>query len=439
MDFTIQLTSNSINDGSLTLNPDLAKSFGITGSTSKRIRFGSKSDQINVHLSNDLQQNEASLSAAIMDKLGIPPSCSLEIKQTGNEILIGPFIGLLASYYQSSIKKNLHHLLDYLFHYREIKGAVIVFSLDTVDKINYTVKGFLYNPRTKQWEEGTFPYPSAIFVMTSSVSSAWIQHFQSIIGDTIFNDLHLNRWSIHKKFAASIGMKNYLPESVLYRSPQDLYLFLEKFPNVTVKSINTTDFSHMKVILKDMNNLVFSNPKESVTKNIKYSSRDQAYSIFSRYFKNGEYMIQESIDVTGYRTIDFRIIIVKNQYGQWQAMGTFTRDRELGDRSRNLYPLISFGRDTIKELLQKSDLYASLVFQEIIHIGIDAVKALESTGVHFANAAVDMTIGEIGDIWISDIDHCHPSHDIALVAGYPEQYYEILKTNMLYARKLAGF
>jgi hypothetical protein len=439
MDNVILLSRNTTNSGILTLHPKLAESMGITQITARKIRFGAKTYQSIVEISDELPLNGASLSEDILDMLNIPQHCSLEIKQNGNEIQIGPFIGLLAGYYQSSIKKYLEHLRDYVFLYHEIKGAILVFSLDHVDKINHTVKGYLYNPRIKQWEEGTYPYPASIFVMTSSVSSAWIQHFKSVLGDVVFNDFFHTRLSIHKKLASSIGVKCYLPDTNLYGSPQDLYYFLKKFPNLTVKPLNNANRSAIRVYLKNSNSLVISNLRTMETKTFKFNNRDQAYSIFKQYFKDGEYLIQESIDVTGYRTMSIRIITVKEQSDQWKAMGLFTRGDQSGDNEGKLMPLVKFQKEMVSDFLQQSDLYASLTYQELTHIAIDTVKEIESMGVHFANAAVDIIIGELGDIWISEIDYFNPSHEIALVAGYPNLYYEILKTNMLYAKKLAGF
>jgi hypothetical protein len=439
MENVILLSRNTSNRGILTLHPQLAESMGITQITARKIRFGAKTYQAIVDISDELPLNGASLSEDVLDMLNIPQHCSLEIKQNGNEIQIGPFIGLLAGYYQSSIKKYLDQLRDYVLLYHEIKGAILVFSLDHVDKTNQSVKGYLYNPRTKQWEEGTYPYPGSIFVMTSSVSSAWIQHFKSIIGNTVFNDFFLTRWSIHKKLAGSIGVKCYLPDTNLYGSPQDLYYFLKKFPNLTVKPLNSANRSAIKVFLKDSNTLVISNLRTRETKSFKFNNRDQAYSIFQQYFKDGEYLIQESIDVTGYRTISIRIMTLKDHSGQWKAMGLFTRGEHSGNNEGKLMPLVKFEKEMVTDFLQQSDLYASLTYQELIHIAIDAAKEIESMGVHFANGAVDITIGELGDIWITEIDYFNPSHEIALVAGYPNLYYEILKTNMLYAKKLAGF
>src|SRR3954453_16009266 len=117
MENVILISSNTNNKSRLTLHPKLAEAIGITRTTIRNIRFGAKSYQATIDISNQLPLNGASLSDDILDKLSIPQHCQLEIKQNGNEIQIGPFIGLLVGYYQSSIKKYLNEPLDYVFHY----------------------------------------------------------------------------------------------------------------------------------------------------------------------------------------------------------------------------------------------------------------------------------------------------------------------------------
>jgi hypothetical protein len=432
-----RFSCDNFNGEGLTFHSDVERSYDFDGGTMKRIRFGSLSYETNIVLSNAVRSNEASLSVDIADKLNIPLHCELEVKPVGDEILIGPFIGLLVDYDSNSIDNLLDHLLDYLIHYRSIKGAIIAFTLDRVDPINHQIKGFLYNPKTKKWDEGCFPYPASIFVLAKSISQQWIEHFQRVIGDKVFNDFQRNRWDILKTWKASLDVKNYLPESSLYESPSDLYNFLKRFPNVTVTSLNSVYHAPMKVVLRDKNNIAISTMTE--VQNFKYYNRDQAYSIFRRFFQDGDAIIQESIDVTGYRTIHFRVILVKNHTGQWEQMGMFSRKKKSGTTSRDIYPLVRFSKEQLKDLLKLSDLRITLIYHEIMHIALDAVKALEGENSHIANAAIDMIIGEIGDIWVIDIEHSNPSHEIALVAGDPELYYKILKMNMLYAKKLAGF
>jgi hypothetical protein len=441
MDYSIQLTCDTNSTGCFSIHPDMAKTLGILYPTKRLLRFGTRSIPINVELSNHLQKNETSLSSDLIEQLKIPLTCSFEIQLKENEIQLGPLIGLLAGYYDSSIKKYLDDLVDYLFHYNDIKGAIIVFSLEKVDKINKSIKGYLYNPVKKRWDVNTFPYPSSIFIMSSKVSSAWIKHFQSVIGDSVFNDFYLNKWSIHEKLAAAGEVNDYLPYSILYESPQDLYSFLSKYPKAIVKSISATNGASVYTISKEQSNIILTNPKKGETKVVSYHDKDQAYSLFKKYFREGKYMIQESIELltTHNRTIDFRVILLKNPQGDWQVMGMFARQGKPGTNLSNIYPLIELGEVTLKEVWDLSELSTTLLIKQIYDIAIKAVKVIEQSGVHFANTGVDIKIDANRDIWIIGIQHCNPSHELALVAGFPDLYYEILKTNMLYAKKLAGF
>lgn len=441
MDNYLELTCDTIRKESLSLHPDRAKMLGVFHQAVRRIKFGTESLVVRILTSDDLPLNEASLSSDIIKKLNIPVNCHFEIQQKNDEIQIGPFIGLLAGYFQESVKRKLDDLLDYLYYYRNIKGAILVFSLDKVDKDNLTVKGYLFNPLTKRWEEGTYPYPTSIIVLTGTASTKWIKHFQSVIGNTVFNDFHFNQWSMYKRLAASIEVKNFLPHTILYRTPQDLYSILLKYPNVYVKSISKNKKSTVFAISKERDNLIITYPKKGKTRRINFYERNQAYSLFKKYFNSGEFIIQESIHSNQIRSIDCKVMIIKNQQGQWQVMGMFARVEKPGSTTGNkkISLLVKMTKETLKETLQVSDLIASILIQEIFHIAGDAVKAIENTGVHFANSVLEMAIDENGRIRIFDIEHCKPNHENALVAGYPELYYEILKTNLLYSKNLGGF
>lgn len=39
---------------------------------------------------------------------------------------------------------------------------MIAFSWEDIDRKNSKVKGYLYNPNSKTWEYGTFPFPTVI-------------------------------------------------------------------------------------------------------------------------------------------------------------------------------------------------------------------------------------------------------------------------------------
>lgn len=434
----IKLNRSTSHQGCFFLHPELAKIFGITPSTKKHIKFGIQSIPVDVDLTQDLSESKPSLSSDIIDTLKIPLSCSYGIQQNEHEIEVGPFIGLLASADEKSLKKQLDDLRDYLTYYQEIEGAILVFSLENVNKDNLTIKGFLYNPVSKGWEEGIFPYPSSIFIMTKLVNTEWVEHFQSVIGNTVFNNFHFDKWKTHQILTSSPKLSKYVPETILYKSPQDLLNFLKKHSTIMIKSING---SAIFKVSRTKNSLVFTDPKKNETIIFDYKQIDQAYSWFKKYFRNGKFILQKSIELitTHERTIDFRVMMVKDGEGIWNMMGTFARQGKPGAVISSIYPYIELGEKTLQEVWDLGYSKTRMLLNEIFDVSIEAVEVIERYGVHLANSSIDIKIDENGDISILDIQFCNPSHEIALIAGYPNLYYNSLKNNMLYAKKLAGF
>lgn len=439
MENSLLLTCDTIRNNSLRLHPSLAQKLGIYETMERKICFGSRKLLAQVELCEGLPKNVASLSSDIMSEINIPENCRFEIQQKEDEIHIGPFIGLLAGYSHESVKNKLDNLYDYLLHYQDIKGGIIAFSIEKTNKENLTVEGYVYNPLTKCWDKGVFPYPSSIFVMTSSVSSKWMKHFKSILGNSIFNDFNYNNWEIEKLLSSSIEVKNYMPESILYQSPRELHNFLIKFRNVIVKPKNAFEKSPPLLLSKQKYELVFSSPTKGILKVVPFHKKDQAYSTYERFLRKGDSIIQAIEGSKDIRKINFRLIMVKNRQGTWQSMGMYTKKKVSISKMKKIYPVIKLEQKHLMEHLQFSNVITSMLLNEIYYIAYDALTVIEKNGVHLANAAIDISIDAKGRIQLLHIDHCCPSHEIALVSGHPELYYETLKHNMLYAKTLAGF
>lgn len=441
MNNRMKILNDSNNEGKLTLHPEEAKSLGIYGDQKLFIRFGLQSLPIEVNTSMDLPQDEAKLSSEVIKKLNIPLSCHFDFQKENLEIQIGPCIGILTGSTEKSLIRRLNDLLDYVYHYDEIRGAIIVFSLENVDIHKLSVKGYRYNPLSNQWEKGIFGYPSSLFISTGSADTKWISHFKSVMGNTVFNDFYFNKWSIHRRLASTPSLTKYLPVSILYESPDNLYSFLQQYPKCIVKSINASKGSAIyHLSLKDQH-LTLSYPKKDESVKVNFKNKDDVYLLFNQYFKKDEYMIQEALNLITHqnRTIDFRVILLKNAVGEWQVMGMFARHGQPGSILSNLHPLVTAGESALKDALQLNNSNITGLKQEISHAAIEAVKAIENTGVHFGNTGVDIAVEKNGKIRIIEIQHCTPSHDISYEAGFPDLYYQILKTNLLYAKKLAGF
>ncbi len=438
MEHQFLISTDTSREKCLILPAEMADNLGAAHLSKVKLRFGSHTFTVSIQVSPDLNVNEASLSSDILECFNIPQHCLLQIQHRDNEFYIGPFIGFLAGSTKKSVQSKIPDLYDYLLHYQEIKGAIIAFSLETVNRENQTVEGYVYNPKKKRWDSGIFPYPSSIFIVTRSAGSKWINHFRSVIGKNVFNDFHLNKWAEYKRLSSSVEVKDCLPQTILYESPLQLYHFLIHHPRAFVKSMRSNGTS-CYTLAKEKRNIFLTDPKRNELKVVRWCDKDQALTLFETYFKKRQYMIQESFDFNILPSINLRIIVVKNGQEHWQAMGMFARGGLNGNAKGSVNPFIKVEPPFIKEFLQVSDLMAGLYIQEITHLALESVKALEGIGGHLANAAIDMTLDQKGEIWIRDIHHTNPSHEIALIAGHPEIYYQTLKNNMLYAKMLAGF
>jgi len=79
--------------------------------------------------------------------LHLPNYPTFEVRTKDNEIILGPCIGILVSQkYEDITKRRLREISMNTLAYPRIHGAIIVFSLDKVDKSNRLIDGYCYNP-----------------------------------------------------------------------------------------------------------------------------------------------------------------------------------------------------------------------------------------------------------------------------------------------------
>ena len=91
----------------------------------------------------------------------------------------------------------MQYLSNYLYDYDRIGGAIVAFSLEGMDPLKHTIEGYMFNPDTKEWEQGVYSYPAAVF-KTIYLNKSWRNHFQTIFGNRLFNSYVFNKWEMYK-------------------------------------------------------------------------------------------------------------------------------------------------------------------------------------------------------------------------------------------------
>jgi glutathione synthase/RimK-type ligase-like ATP-grasp enzyme len=436
----IYLIENNHSVDTVCLHPLIAEKMKIKEGTGS-IKFGTQKNTVKIviNAAGD-KTNELLVSSNVVKSLRIPLFCEFDLISDQQNLIIGPFIGIVAARHKKDLNKKLNEFSDYLYHYDQIGGAIMVFSLDQVSTNEQTIQGFMYNPASKSWKRGIYHYPSSLHLRIPWFRSRWQRHFESIMGDTIFNNFHYNKWSIHKLLIDTPEVASHLPEAILYTKPSDVLSFLEKHPSAYLKPI---DFSRGKGIMK-INQLGMNDLRVKYTKGKKVfqealNNEDKIKHFLSQQLKPKKYIIQKTIDLISKDTsiIDFRIYLTKDYTGDWKCIEIFHKQGRPGQIVSNLFRGGSFemGLQPLKETLNLSDHEIEDMKDFINKIALKAVKAVENAGVHFANTAIDIGIDTSKKVWIIEIQHCVPGHK-----GFEETlYYNYLTTIMQYAKKLAGF
>ena len=156
-------------------------------------------------------------------------------------------------------------------------------------------------------------------------NKGWREYFDRVTGGHVFNDRLMGKWQVYKLLFSDKRLKPHLPETILYKSPIDIRKMLEIYPELYLKGIYGSQGKGI-IILKKKEKWVLArlvnDDKNHVLKN------DHEVNEFLKiHVHKNEYIAQRAIDLMtdNGRKIDFRIITVKDETGNWQVPGIVAR------------------------------------------------------------------------------------------------------------------
>lgn len=428
-------------DGFITLSPERISKTEMKNKKIIYVRFGIKCCEVKVAVSQEIEIDEILLSHEIMEELKIPAFLSYEMVISKNNIIFGPYIGMLAEKKEESLNQIVENLKSYVYGYEEIGGAVLVFSEEGVDMDSHLIRGFIFNPEGRSWESGVYTYPASIIKRTG-IRKRFRNHFQSLLGDAVFNNYVFNKWESHQWLSCFESVREHLPDTVLYNQPVDAREFLKQYKSAYIKPIygsQGTDI--LKLDIRGDWFMVHG------SQNDKEEQCFKTYGELNEFLKNNlkpkGYIVQRALNLisTEERTIDFRLILVKDGDDQWNDIGIIARHGVKGNITSNVSTGGSAEKAelTFVNVLHLSDKEVSSLRKKMSSIGREAAYGLEKNGVSCGNLGIDMAIDVEGHIWIIEINNIDPNHTIAIDAKDRQMFYRARFLNMMYAKRLAGF
>lgn len=438
---TIKANANKYSE--LIIHPGKAAEINLGRKKCAFISFGSQKHYVNISMNNEISPENVLLSPELIEELHLPDYPIYELCINKNEIIVGPYIGLLFSEQDKKLTASrLRKLMVYIKKYSELHGAVVVFALDKVDMTNRLIEGYCYNPVKNLWQRGIFPYPSSIF-RSIGLDDQWKNHFLSVIGDKVFNNHYFGKWEMYQWFSKDSEINPRLPYTVLYESPQDVLDLLERFKKIYIKPVSGLKGRGVVQASTEYKTVVFKYRDQGVNCQAAFENPSEVCEYIQKRFSDRRYLIQQAIDLIEYNggIIDFRCILQKNQANRWVCNALVARKGDKGSIVSNTSNGgTAFPAGAILEAVVSSAEEDIMHWKEKLEcLAINACKTLDEYGIHCGTLGLDIGIDKQGQLWLIEINNRDPNPTIALSIGDKQLHLTVKTSPLFYAKSLAGF
>lgn len=425
------------------LHPDRAREMGLEKKKIAFISFGSRKHYVLIKMDEGIQYDNVCISKKLVDELHLPDYPVYETYVRNNEIVIGPFIGILVSTEDKNItERRLYSMKDYVREYSKLHGAVVVFALDKTDTTNLLIEGYCYHPSTDFWQRGIFPYPSSIY-RTIGLSAKWRNHFLSVIGDVMFNNVYFNKWEMYQWFSMNEEIGFHLPYTQIYKSNMDIADIVKTYGRIYIKPVLGLRGHGIAQASIENGSYVVKFRDNGKNDRIDFETPDETNQFLKQRLNGNRYLIQKALDLLEYegRIVDFRCIMQKSGTNKWECREIIGRCGEKGSVVSN----ISSGGRAFRavDILNRINCSCKVDNQELIdkikYLSIKICSILDEYGVNCGMLGLDIGIDKQWNLWLIEINNRDPDPSIALDIRDRKLYYTLKTGQLYYAKSLAGF
>ncbi|AJY74850.1 YheC/YheD family protein [Paenibacillus beijingensis] len=439
--FHIRINPDST--GMIFFHHDVIEQYSLLPSSSIRLKIGAWEKQAEIAAHSAEDPSLFFLSADIAADVGLPEHLPYELTLDQQEIQIGPVIGILIRGKITELKPNrLNIYLKYVVNYKQLRGLILLFTVDGIDDTQKKVNGFAFNPDSNRWEKGSYVFPSAVFCRRSATPKLR-SCFTRLCGNRFFNSQVFNKWEMWERLSGYESMRAHLPDTSLAVHKNELKRFIDQHQIVFLKPKAGMQGSGIFRLEQQGSSYIFQYELNGQSLTSTAYSWEDAYSFLKMELNLEKYLVQQGIPLIkmGQRVIDFRVLVQKNRHGSWCVQGIVSR---LGKKNSIVSNISSGGSAekawfTLLKIYGQDERTAIKKQNEMEHLAIEACETLEMTGLHLGNVGMDMALDQSGHCWIIEINNRDPDATIALDAGDQELYYRLKSAPLDYAKWLTGF
>lgn len=385
------------------------------------------------------------LSRDALAELKIPPNLYFNVKPINIEqYRIGPVIGILT--FSHVIRKNqLNRYINYAKSTKNI-GLLYVFRPKDIHPERRTITGFHYDEDKNSWESGEFPYPDVVIDRIYPNNYKAHSKLEKVIGpNKIFNKkTQINKIEFNTVLEKDPYLKDFIPETKVFYSSNDLDDFLNKHKGVFLKPSDSMRGRGIINITKEQNDFLckYMDGNRCISKKIPRT--EYVFEVLGSFNEiRRPYIIQASVPRMTFmdRPFSFRVMTTKNGSGHWCVPIIIAKASRPGLFLTNIssgadYVLIKEISKWVRQRLPDKNIN---LLEQLTDLTLKAATALDKEFGPLGKLGIDAVIDVSGKLWLIE---ANGNPGVIYRRGqteFPAWHHQSYEHPIAYALFLAGF
>lgn len=321
-------------------------------------------------------------------------------------------------------------------------GAITyIFAYQDVDLKQRRIRGFIPSEKGG-WRTRVFPWPDVVIDRCRKGVEGYKNLRRQKELFTYANSTYTNKWTATQLFLREENLKKWIPKTIAY-SPTNLSTMLKEFPLLYIKPGNGTGGrSILKIERTDQGFKLLGRARNLVKKSAYFKTAAPLISWLNRWvdqekIRNGQFMIQQGLDLSLVpdRVADTRLLIQKDENGEWNITGLGVRIGPKGSPTSNLHGggrPVPF-KKVITERFGKEK--AASILAECQELAHEVVKTIETYFGSMMEFGLDIGIDVDGNVWLIEVNP-KPGREIFKELGQLQLYRQSIQRPLQYALHL---
>ena len=454
MGMVVKVIDCEIGENTCFVSHNVAKEFSLTDGKKYHLKFGQCKAQVKIRILNN-GRDEVQLNSMIFSHLGIPEHLTTCMTMAEGGIALGPVLGIFVNpdYLGDLVKQHYRPTSMNMVRANEDQHAfVYFFSIGAVNWFDKKMEGCYYSFHQNHWVKKWLPLPDVVYdrgVGFYSREKLLVEHFRdqfSPVGNiTRINARDcLDKYWLFERLKRNINVRQYLPDTIRYKSINDLIEMSKKYKTLYLKSFYGNRGNEVMAVVTLAENsfecsfFSLGKPKQTRVNDVEALSEQ-----IGNFFKDKKFIVQQGIELIQHEgsNTDMRILVQKDKNGRWASVYIVAIKGRRGslitagdDKGARFYDFI----DLLPLALDISIRKARSLEKQMIDAAICIAGAIENEYGPFGEIGMDMALDKNQKIWFIE---ANSKPDRELEPGDKGNKRGVLSCwyTIQYAKYLSGF